>query len=77
MQEELVLDQQEREYILQAFNKSRMQRFVMDKMIVGILSLCAILVLFALFSILFHLMVKGISAVNLEFLTHLPKPVGD
>ncbi len=77
MQQKLIADQQEREYILQAFNKSRFLRSVIDKIIIGLLTLCAGLVLLALFSILFHLVVKGISSVNLEFLTHLPKPVGE
>ena len=33
--------------------------------------------LLALFSILLHLVTKGITSLNWEFLTHLPKPVGE
>lgn len=64
-------------YILTAFGRTRGQRFVWDKIIVISLSLCALIVLFSLFSILWHLTVHGISSLNWEFLTHLPKPVGE
>lgn len=68
------LDQQ---YILKCFTRTRQQRYIFDKVAVYGLSLCAILVLFSLFSILFHLVSKGISAVNIDFLVSLPKPVGE
>jgi phosphate transport system permease protein len=65
------------DYILKAFSRSRRQRFVVDQLAVYALSLCAILVLWVLLSILFHLVSHGIRSINLEFITHLPKPVGE
>ena len=65
------------EYILRAFKQSRARRFIFDKMAIYVLSLCAILVLWSLFSILYHLLSQGVTAINLDFVTHLPKPVGE
>lgn len=65
------------EYILRSFQRTRARRYIVDKLAVYALSLCAILVMCSLFSILFHLISHGIKSVNLEFFTHLPKPVGE
>jgi len=48
-----------------------------DRLAVYGLSLCAVLVLLPLFSILYGLMHEGLSAVNVDFFTKLPKPVGE
>lgn len=60
-----------------SFQRTRFKRFIIDKIIVAILSACALLVLFSLLNILMHLVIKGASSVNLNFFTHLPKPVGE
>jgi len=65
------------EHIVQAFRRSRRQRFLVDQMAVYMLSLCAIIVLGILVSILFHLVSQGLTSINLEFITHLPTPVGE
>jgi phosphate transport system permease protein len=39
--------------------------------------LCALFALVPLFSILAYLIAKGIGSINLDFFTHLPKPVGE
>jgi phosphate transport system ATP-binding protein len=65
------------EFISASFSQTRRRRYIFDKVVVIILSLCAVIVLLALFSILFHLLRQGISNINMEFLTHLPKPVGE
>jgi phosphate transport system permease protein len=64
-------------YILKAFKTTRNARRWTDNIIIYVLSFCALVVIFSLFNILGHLLTQGISAVNLEFLTHLPKPVGE
>jgi phosphate transport system permease protein len=65
------------EYIRQSFKRTRSRRFIIDKLAVYALSVCAILVMWSLFSILFHLISHGIKSINLEFITHLPMPVGE
>ncbi len=70
---EIVLNQQ----IVNAFNRTRFRRQLIDKGVVSLLFLCAFVVLLSLFSILFHLLSQGLSSLNIEFLTHLPKPVGE
>jgi phosphate transport system permease protein len=59
------------------FKKTRNARLWMDRLAVYLLSLCAILVLLPLFSILGDLITQGFSALNLDFFTKLPKPVGE
>lgn len=66
-----------RDYISGAFAKSRVYRRLIDQMIVGVLTICAVVVLFMLFNIILQLMLKGASSVNLDFFLHLPKPVGE
>ncbi|MBI4398697.1 MAG: phosphate ABC transporter permease PstA [Candidatus Omnitrophica bacterium] len=39
--------------------------------------ICAVVVLVPLISILIYLISKGIGSVNLDFFTHLPRPVGE
>lgn len=43
----------------------------------GLTFLCAMITLVPLFWILYYVTKQGISAVNLDFFTHLPKPVGE
>jgi len=63
--------------IHQSFERTRFRRSIWDKAMIYILSLCAIGILFILFSILTHLFIQGISALNLDFFINLPKPVGE
>ena len=72
-----ITDAQMKECLVQAFKATRAKRRRIDGAAVYALSLCAVIVLFSLFNILAHLLSQGISSVNLEFLTHLPKPVGE
>jgi phosphate transport system permease protein len=60
-----------------AFERTRLQRAMWDHAMVYILSLCALLILFILFAILTHLFIQGISSLNPDFFTQLPKPVGE
>ncbi|MBF0510898.1 MAG: phosphate ABC transporter permease PstA [Candidatus Omnitrophica bacterium] len=60
-----------------SFQRTRRRRALWDKVMVGVLLLCAVSVLFILFNILLHLFIKGITALNWNFFTHLPKPVGE
>lgn len=59
------------------FKAKRLKRRIVDTIAVYLLAFCAVLVVAALFNILLHLMIKGFSSINLEFLTQLPKPVGE
>ena len=63
--------------IARAFRQTRSARFWADRIVVYVLSLCAVLVLVPLFSILGDLLTQGFSAINLDFFTKLPKPVGE
>ena len=63
--------------IVMAYARSRRRRFAVDKLIVFLLTLCSLSVLISLFSIVGHLLIQGASSLNREFLTHLPKPVGE
>lgn len=60
-----------------AFARTRFARRVLDRSVVFGLTLCALTVLAPLFSILAHLVSQGLGAINLDFLTQLPKPVGE
>ena len=53
------------------------KRKVVNFLMVSIALLCAIVALIPLFNIFIYLVSKGISSVNLDFFTHLPKPVGE
>ena len=66
-----------KQIILASFERTRRQRAIWDKSMVYILSLCAIGILCVLFLIISHLFMKGITSLNLDFFTHLPKPVGE
>ncbi|MEI7998005.1 MAG: phosphate ABC transporter permease PstA [Candidatus Omnitrophota bacterium] len=59
------------------FERTKTRRYLWDKLIVYVLFLCSAILLFMLFSILSHLVVHGISALNVGFFIHLPKPVGE
>lgn len=60
-----------------AFERTRLRRFIWDKTMVYVLSLCAIGILFILFNILTHLFIQGIASINWDFFTQLPRPVGE
>ena len=60
-----------------SFAGSRFKRALIDRTVVYGLSLCALLVLLPLYSILFHIVSQGIDSINIDFLTKLPKPVGE
>ncbi len=66
-----------KEMIQKSFERTRLRREIWEKSMVVVLFLCAIFVLFILFNILWHLIVQGISSLNLDFFTHLPKAVGE
>lgn len=55
------------------FNK----RKIIDKLVTIAAFLCVVIAMIPLVSILYLVTVNGISAVNLNFLTQLPKPVGE
>ena len=52
-------------------------RQVKDRVFFGVVVLLSLLVILPLFFILFHIFKKGLSVVSWEFLTSLPKPVGE
>ncbi len=66
-----------KEAITKAFERTRLRRAIWDKVMVYVLSLCALGILFILFNILGHLFIQGITSLNWEFFTNLPKPVGE
>ena len=66
-----------KEIIHTAFERTRLRRAIWDKAMVYVLFLCAIGILFILFNILTHLFIQGITSLNLDFFTHLPKAVGE
>lgn len=68
---------QMRDLIYISFNRTRFQRAIWDRSMGYILCLCTLGILFILFMILAHLFIHGMSALNLAFFTHLPKPVGE
>src|SRR4051812_20381604 len=65
------------EVIAGQFVKTRWRRRVADNLAGYVLFFCALIVLAPLFSILFELVVHGITALNWDFFTQLPKPVGE
>ncbi len=60
-----------------SFERTRARRAIWDKAMVYILSLCAVGILIILFFILAHLFIHGLTSLNLDFFTQLPKPVGE
>ncbi len=60
-----------------SFERTRLRRAIWDRAMVYILSLCALGILCILFLIIFHLFIKGVTSLNWDFFTHLPKPVGE
>ncbi len=66
-----------KERVLTQFNQTRARRNIINATAVYGLSFCAILVLFCLFNIIFHLLVQGFSSLNRDFFLQLPKPVGE
>ncbi len=63
--------------IARQFEKTRLRRKIADGAAVYVLFFCAVLILVPLFSILFDLLRQGLSALNWDFFTKLPKPVGE
>ena len=66
-----------KDYLGNSFRATRRKRRWTDNIAVYVLSLCAFIVIFSLFNILTHLLTHGVSSLNISFLTHLPKPVGE
>ena len=64
-------------YLAQSFQRTRQKRYWIDKIIVYLLTACSVLVLLPLLSILTHLISQGITSINVDFFTKLPKPVGE
>ncbi len=56
---------------------SNLKRKVINNIMIGAAFLCAIITIVPLISIFVYLISKGLSSVNLDFFTHLPKPVGE
>jgi phosphate transport system permease protein len=56
---------------------SHKKRKFINKLMCSLAFLCAILTLVPLLSILGYVISKGITSVNLDFFTNLPKPVGE
>ena len=56
---------------------SRKTRQIFSQNMILITFLCAVLSLVPLISILGYLVTKGIGSINLDFFTHLPRPVGE
>ena len=52
-------------------------RRIVDGLASGLAALCTLLLLAPLALIFTYLLVKGVSALNLDFFTQLPKPVGE
>ncbi len=63
--------------IQESFERTRLRREIWNRTMVCILFLCAVCVLFILFDILGHLIVQGISSLNVNFFTRLPRAVGE
>jgi len=53
------------------------RRTVMNYLVTGLSILATILVIIPLVAILFYLVYKGASSLNLAFFTHIPAPVGE
>lgn len=66
-----------KEMIQKTFDRTRLQREIWNNVMVYVLLLCAIAVLLILFNILWHLIIQGITSLNLDFFTRLPKAVGE
>jgi phosphate transport system permease protein len=55
----------------------RKWRKIVNKTMLSLAFCCVLIVLIPLFGIIFYVTINGVSAVNIEFLTQLPKPVGE
>lgn len=53
------------------------KRKITDRIISFLTAVCVIIAIIPLLSILYTVIINGISAINLDFLTQLPKPVGE
>jgi len=53
------------------------KRKIIDKSMCAITLLCAIVALIPLISIFGYVLLKGVTSINLDFFTHLPRPVGE
>jgi len=60
-----------------SMRRNSMRRNVMNYVISGLAVLATLLVLVPLVAILFYLVYKGASSLNLAFFTHVPAPVGE
>lgn len=52
-------------------------RKIKNAAVMGITLICALITLVPLFFILYYVTSQGITSLNLDFFTHLPKPVGE
>ncbi len=57
--------------------KSHLRRRAENKIMTGLMFLFAILTIIPLISIFAFVITKGVTSINLDFFTHLPKPVGE
>ncbi|MFM7774175.1 MAG: phosphate ABC transporter permease PtsA, partial [Candidatus Kapaibacterium sp.] len=54
-----------------------LRRKITNILMIGLCAVCVLLALIPLALILFYTVREGIGAINLDFFTHLPKPVGE
>ncbi|MFM8178371.1 MAG: phosphate ABC transporter permease PstA [Candidatus Kapaibacterium sp.] len=54
-----------------------LRRKITNNLMIGLCAVCVLLALIPLALILFYTVREGIGAINLDFFTHLPKPVGE
>ncbi len=57
--------------------KTNTKRKIVNQIMLTLTFLCAAVALVPLFSIFAYVISRGISSINLDFFTHLPKPVGE
>ncbi|HXE60976.1 MAG TPA: phosphate ABC transporter permease PstA [Gemmatimonadaceae bacterium] len=53
------------------------RRRLVNGIMLGVLALAAVITVMPLLFILFHLLAKGATSLDLAFFTHMPKPVGE
>lgn len=60
-----------------AYSKLDFRRTVRNRLGIGFLCLASLVAILPLLFILYYVISRGLSGLNLAFFTHLPKPVGD
>jgi len=60
-----------------SIDRSFAYRKIIDRLMLGLTTICALLAVALLLIILGYIAVRGFSALNLDFFTQLPKPIGE